>query len=781
MDNLIFATIGRYLALGLILFLLSACANKDVARKAYQDGDYKKALAIWERWADAGYGNADLKLAQLAQKEKVQKSNKYIIQHAQKAYANGEKKAALILESIYTKNQEYDKAVSWMKKADFKLSSNSDINRHLFLITNSLQDFKEQSYYLKKIANLAQNGNVSAAYKLGKFYQNKNTPFHNIDKSLHFYNIAYKAGDIRAGIEIALIDIAVLNKKEEGIALLKKIGETGDAKAALLIGKYIYRDMNTLLEKYNRPCIACSFETPLDFYVKKLTLQELEHLYLQKNVVPWFKKAYKAGNLDGMFELIRLDITENNYAQAERKNYSGMDLDQTINYLDGLSTQFFKAKMILARIYEKYPHLHRKDLAEQTYMEYMDQNATDAQWHLYQFYKRFYPDSQKKDFYLKNLIVQDFEPAEIENAYSNILKNRELQKSYHLLKYEATKENLKALQYLSGLYLKENTPQKRAEFCQLAKHVCRLQPLNQKNDLKIARYYIVADQDANLTKAATIYQFYADQNNTAAQYALASIYKDFCDFNKSAKLLKRATDLGNREALFAYDTMILEGKTDGNVSTALETVQEYAEANHREALLILADLYAKGAVVDFDPDKAIQYYQKALQLKEDPKISLKMINLYTQININHQYDQHIIDLYNDLIYTQKLEKLKINLGKFLITQKRYDEAEKLLKSLPYKHYPEAKYLLYTITGKMYYMQDGFQTNNGNLLLVYAKYLMDNASRRKALLYAFRASLCNTNGSGQVIYNLMRYINDSQTIKDIFQEAKASEKCSNAKL
>jgi hypothetical protein len=778
MDNLTFATIGRFFTYGIFILFLTSCANKDVAEKAYNSGDYNTSFKIWQRWADAGYGNANLKLAQMAEKGVVKEKSDFIIKHATKAYEAGEKKAAFVLENLFAKEQKYTDAFKWMQRGDINSSSNRDVDTHLFLIDNYIKSFQQQSYYLQEITKLSTNGNSSVSYKLGKFYQNKNSIFYNIDKSISFYKLAYKAGNMKAGIEIALMDIYRLNKRKEGIKLLKEIAQKGDAKASLFIGKYIYKDINTVLEKYNTPCISCSFKTPFDFYVKKLTLLEIRKLYLKNNVAPWFKQAYKEGNIDGMFALIHLDILENNFKNRDIQTYSGMNLEKTINFLNGLSSESFKAKMLLAQLYIKNPQLHKIDVAKQNYLAYMDQNQTDAEWNLYKFYKKFYPNDTKKTYYLDKLLSKDFQAAKIEEAYNNILQNRAMKSSYSRLQFAADREDIKALQYLSSLALKK---QNTALFCKLSKKICHLDPLNQTNDLQVAKYYLQSYKKDKkfdtLTKAATIYQFYAEQNNTKAQYKLANIYKKFCDFDKTAYWYTQAKELGDKQALFAYARMVLEGEVQGDIPNTLQTVQNYSNQGDVRATLLLGDLYATGNTLAFNPDKAISYYTKALKKDDATATYAKILTLYNKLNVDHYYDKKIVTLYKYLIYEKKEEQFKLSLAKFWMTQNKNMKAIALLKTVPLEHYPQAKYYLYQLTGKMFYIHNSSQTNNGNLLLAYAQHL-SNSSRRKALLYAFRAALCNTPDSGPILYDLMRFINDSAIIKNIYKEAKSYPECSN---
>jgi TPR repeat protein len=777
MDNSIFVTTGRLISFLALFSFFTGCANRDVAKKAYAKGDYKTASKILDRWADAGYGKANLQLAKMEVKNFKDKDSSAVITHAKKAYAAGEKSAAFLLESLYMHKGDYKEALLWMKRGDIALSNNSDIDAHLFLINNTMKVSSQQLKYLAEIEKLAKAGNVHAAYKLAQFYQNKNSMFYNFQKSLDFYKLAYSLGDVRSGIAIALIDIYTLNKREEGLALLEKIANEGNAKASLLIGDYSYKNMQSILQKHNKPCIACSFKRPKEFYVKKLTLESLKQLYLQKSVAPWYKRAYKMGDIRGMFDLINLDITEANLLNKNGP-YSGLSLEGIEAYLHAQEEQFFRAKMLLAKLYLKYPLLHKMPIAEQVYIEYMDQNRTDAQWHLYQYYKKIDNNGTKKDRYLENLVAVDFLPAKIENAYYTIIREGYNAEAYALLKHEADNNNVKALSYLASLVSKGAIPDlKKSYACTLEKKVCELEPLNIANDFKIANAYLASKSDQNLTKAATIYQFYADQNNSQAQYALSQIYQKLCNEKKTLYWLQNAQKLGNKQASFTYNMLVLKGSVEGDSQKALQIVRQAAKEGHTNAILLLGNLYASGELLPFDPKKALQYYN-SLEGGDSKNIALKKVDLYQKINVNGIYNKKIEALYKELI-AKGDEKSKLTLADFYINNRKYKKAEKLLKTLPLNSYPQARYMLYSITGNMIYTGGSKETNNGNLLLVYAKRDQKHA-KQKALRYAFRASLCNTPQSGKVVYDLMRLINDSSTIKRIYEEAKAYPKCTNLK-
>jgi hypothetical protein len=776
METSVFATIGKLSFFILSLLFLGGCANRDVAQKVYLSGDYAKAVSIWKRWSDAGYGSASFRLAKMAKNGKYKISNDDLIRLAKKAYFAKQRRAAFILEDTYLQNGEYQKSLFWFERGDINSSSPRDLDNHLFLISHIIEKSKLQQKYLQKIETLAKNQNRFASYKLGKFYENSDTEFYNLKKSVEFYRYAYKQGDNRAGIRLAVLYIYQLKREKEGIELLQKIASQGDAVASLLIGDYLNQNITTFLKKENQNCIACSFSTPLEYYVKKLTLEKLRDMYIEKNVVPWYKNAYRQGSIKGVLGLIELDIKYDNFKEDKPAVYSNMSLNEAIIYLNGVADKFFKAKMILAQIYMKYPALNKTALAEQIYHEYMKQNRIDAQWHLYQYFKKIAPNSTQKQSYLNALLKVGFKPAKIEKSYENILNNIAKKEDFAFLRSEAKRGSIKALTYLSSLISKGLVPDETAkEANEIQKKICILEPFNVTNDLKIADGYL---KNKEITKAATIYQFYAQQNNPKAQYSLSNIYKILCKTKLKLYWLKSAKALGYKKAILLYSKLVLRGDVKGDVKKSLQIVEDSARNGDVKAIELLAYLYANGIVVDFEPKRALFYYDKLMRYDKRAALSGK-IKLFKSINVNHKYDKKIVLLYEELL---KLggNSVKIELAQFFILNHKSKRAKELLLSLPLSRYSQARYLLWYITGDMGYLpQKPSQIKNGKILLVYAKKYLKSKSQ-KALLYAFRATLCNTPNSGKIIYELMSLIDDSHTIKRIFALAKSYPKCSNFK-
>jgi len=302
--------------------------------------------------------------------------------------------------------------------------------------------------------------------------------------------------------------------------------------------------------------------------------------------------------------------------------------------------------------------------------------------------------------------------------------------------------------------------------------VCKTEPNNKSIDMKIADYYLKKN---NIDKGATILQYYAQSGDNAAQYKLSKLYGKLNMNKRAAYWLQAAKKNGNIKAEIDYHTSVLKGIIQGDVSRSVQALNNYSKMGNIRAIRALAQAYSTGTMVDFDPEVAKSYYLLLMQ-KGDSSVYLDMVDLYQKINIDGRYDNSIDQLYQSAI-KNNVAHAKVKYAKFLISRERISEAKKLLLSVSLKKEPLAKVLLYKITGREYYLNEGGVSNNGEVLMHYAQ---KNAkySKRKALLYAFRAHLCNTVSTGLLTYNLLSYINNSRVIENIYQKAKSYPQCTN---
>jgi len=739
------------------ILIFTGCANRDLARHYLEEGKSEKALRIYKKWAKVNNSYANYTLAKFETNESKK------IEFAKKAYYNGKIKAANMLETIYFNKKDYKKARYWYERADLNGSLRTDFFIH-FSVIKTYPEISRQIEELKKIESIA-NDNIYASYALGKFYSNKSNYFYDLNKSKFFYENAYKKGDIKAGIDLALLYIYDLNNEKKGLEILKNLAQKSP-KAGYFIAKAMIEKMNKNIQKLNTPCITCTFKTPYEFFQKKLYLYKYRDVYININVKPWLEYSYKRGYIQSKFYLITLDLNYDKFLTKDA--YSGFTLKEAISFLNNFSNKFFKAKMILADIYYKYDFLKMYPVAKQTYIEYANIDKTDAYWHLYQYYKKYEPNSHKKDFYLDYLVSINYTPAIIEKAYNDILLNKSIEKNLNILKGYADKNDILALTYYISILNQKNIGYQNK--CKLYKKLCELTPLNTITDLKIANLYEINN---NIMKAATIYKFYSDLNNSKAMYKLALVYKKLCNKNKFLAYLKKLKNTNNNNIKLLYAFEVIKGNIKDNKNRYLSYVISEADNNNTKAIIFLAKSYANGYYLEFDPKRAERYYLKALKLGEI-NVIYNMIDMYKSINLKHKYDKKIIDLYKKAI-KYKLPNAEVNLAEFYIQNNNNKYAMPLLKKNLVN--PKARYLLYKVTGKYYYLKVNKNTKYGKLLLAYAKKIAKYNPRR-ALFYTFRAALCNTTGSSEFAYLLMKKINYSKIIENIYKKAKEYPRCIN---
>jgi len=755
---------GNTLLFGL---LLSGCASKDVARKAYSQGDYNTSYRIWKRWVDVGYLDKNIDLITILNKSGKSVDYKEIKKMAKLAYNNGEVQSAFVLEDIYLREENMPQAYFWMTKGNLQLSSQHDFQNHLYLIQNYIQSFAQQKHYLLLFEKMAKNNNSDAAYTLAQFYADATNPFYDVRRSKFFYKKAYELGNEDAGIALAQLYISHFKREKEGLDILKKLAQNGNGKAAYKVGDILFQKMNQKLQKQNTPCITTSFKTPEEFYIKKILLQKSREIYLKEGVIPWYREAYSLGYQDALYKLIALDIAQRNFQKD--KNFSQMNVNEIENFLLKNRAND-KANMLLAKLYTLYPELGKSDEVESLYIATMDKNITQAQWNLYNFYKQQNTHTTQAEAYLQELVREDFKPAIAIMAAQKIRASQSVAENKNILLNQANSGNKEALNQLIALYRAGVI--KNIDFPFYLQKICAIAPNNNALDMAMADYYIGTNQ---IEKGATILQYYAELGNSKAEYKLSKLFQKFCNSQKSAYWLQKASLNGNREAEIDYDIMVLNGSIQGDNKEALLHLQHYAKAGNTNAIRSLAHFYANGIGVDFNPKSAKGYYLHLIQNGEK-RYYLNIIALYEKINYNHRYDNEIEALY-EIAIKNNVAHSKVKFASYLIKREQIARAKALLMSLSLSQEPMARVLLAKITGKESYIRSGKGSNNGLLLLRYAQ-LEAKYSKRKALLYALRAHLCNTPSSGKLTTDLMRLINNSQVIFSLYQKAKSYPKCSN---
>ena len=754
MRNLILLIIGSFVFIG--------CANLDVARQAYIQGDYNTSIAIYKAWAKRGFPEAQLKLAQMANSGIIKASPKFIIQNALAAYKKGYTKAANLLFYNYYKIGDIKNARIWLDRVEFASMNQKIFEAYLQFVQIYIQDTSLQQHYIQRLTTYALSSkNTKALYALAKFYEE--STFIDLQKSEYYYSLAYKNGFIPAGVRLGLLYIYKLHLPKKGIALLKKVANKDNGTSAYNIALFLLQKMRQELQKLNTPCISFYFNTPKEFFTKKIEVKLFQKEFLHKNVAPWLEYAYKRGYVGGKLKLISLDLQMRDFNKTD--NLSHLSLSEAIAYLEQLD--LFKAKLILARIYESYPNLHQLMRAKMIYEEYVNRNKIDAYWHLYQFYKRFYPKSKQKDFYLDFLVAHDFTPAIIEKAYFDLLGHKEREKNLHILRFYAQQNNILALTYLASIYAiydkKEKNKQTLLKLCHLTS------PINPSLDLKIAKYYL---KEKNITKSATIYYYYAQQKSASAAYMLSRIYKALGECKKNIHWLRIAKEEGSKKAELTYAKWILKGLVDGNLSKAVSIVEQYAMHNDPVSLTLLGDIYKQGIAVPFDPKKAKKYYKMAIALGYE-RAYLNLIALYKLLNPHGQYNEKILQLYSKLLTKTNSDDIRLQIAQFFFDQKKFQKAKEIIKKYRLYRYDEGKYLYYQLTGNTRYLGKKTVTSNPKLLLLYAK-LLQNKNRKKALYYGFLAAFANANGSSEFILRQLKFFPPS-TIRQIYKRAKRKYK------
>jgi len=741
-----------------IIVFLIGCSNKTLFYNYEQSSNYNKIYNTKLYYAKKGFPKYSYDVSKMIYLNQVKKPVSVQRNYALYAYKNGIKKAGVIVADSYYKEKNYKKALEWYLKSDFNTFRKSDFQNLLQTLINNNEVNKTE--YLQQIEKKAnKQKNILLYSVLGDFYIN-NKKYANNKKGEFYLSQAYKNGDMYSGVDLGIFYINN-NQKEKGLKILTKLAKNS-AKASFFLAKYFYNEMIKQEKLMNKNCITLDFNTSSDFYKQKIKVYKYNRLYTIKNIIPLYKHAYNLGYKKAMYNIIRLDLEDNTY-ELEKNTYSGYDLNTTIHYLQ--TQQDLASKLLLASIYTKYPYLNRLYEAKRIYKWYSQYDKIDATWKLYRFEKQYENIVNYK--YLDFLVKNNFYPAIIEKAYQYILREKNITKNMDILKCYAKKDNLLAINYLASIYSTKvlNIYDKRKIYL---KKACILssKPFYIPNvDLKIANDHINDD------KYFIINYYYAMLKNRQAEYNLAKIFKQSCQYAKLKKYLNFLKQEKFGPGLLYYYQLILNGTIDGDYK---EAVKYLAAEDNAKSYDLLGDFYSKGYFRKIDIVKAEKYYMKSFN-KGNKQAILKIISMYQRLNVNNIFDNKIMKLFNIAI-KNNVSNSKYLFVKYLISKNKKQEALKVLKTIPnYKTDAKCRYLYYSITKKTYYL-DKINTNYGYMLYAKASRIKD-ISPQLALYYVFRAMLCNTPNAEKLSYMLIKTINNPYVIQKIYNKAKKAPKCS----
>lgn len=731
MRNLILFIIGS--------LLLAGCASLDVAKKALKNGDVKTSKRIYEEWARRGFGFANLKIAKISDNKSIK------IKNALTVYKKGYTQAANLLFYEYYLLRKTDKAKIWFKKVVFDKMNYSQYKAYVTFIFYFINNKKT---YLDKFANFAKStGNMFALYSLGEYYSKYKKDYKT---GLYFYQLASKRHYVFATISMALLYIYQLDKQKLGINLLQNVADKDNGLSAFEIAKFLEKQLNIVIKHLNSPCITFSFTKPRDFLQRKIKILKFRNLYLKHNVVPWLNYSYKRGYIKAKFELISLDLRYGSF--ITHNTFSKMNLKQSITFLE--MSNYMQAKLILAKIFELYPSMHMINRAEQIYNEYANINKIAGYWRLYQLYKRYYPNSPKKMYYLKYLVNNNFQPAIIEYAY--------IMSDFNTLRFYAEQNNILALTYLASLYSKED----KKLTCKYLKKLCSLTvPINGKLDIKIARNCL-----NDIDKKGAIYYFYANRGYSKAQFLISELYKKQNECSKFLFWLNKAKREGYMKAEILYYELVLQGKIKGDHFKALKILSTYAQ-NNPSIYIFLGNIYSSGIYQSFKPKKAIYFYTLAIK-KGLNSGYLKLINFYIKIDDAKVMFKKINSLYKQFLEINNSKKAKLSYAQFLFSYKKYVLVKKYILDNFLQTYSTARFILFKIDPDYYKFNENEINlrDDGRLILVYAKKIFDS-DKKKALYYTFIASFKKTPGSTDYIIKLLRFFRKKEATKIYFKAKK----------
>ncbi len=158
-------------------------------------------------------------------------------------------------------------------------------------------------------------------------------------------------------------------------------------------------------------------------------------------------------------------------------------------------------------------------------------------------------------------------------------------------------------------------------------------------------YWYGVGVDADLDKAMELYEKAAELGNSQAHWILANWYWSGtgvdADLDKAMELCEKAAELGNSQAQCVLGYYYMNGEYyETNKEKAFELFKKAAEdSSNEDAMYNLGRCYEYGDGVKADLNKAIEWYEKYLEVSDDPdpELVLKLEILKDLPNINKMF------------------------------------------------------------------------------------------------------------------------------------------------
>jgi len=643
-----------------VLFI--GCSNKNISlnhSNNYYDVLYQKYVEYDKK----GYPKYADKIARLIYLQRVKRPPYIERKYALKALKQGFSRDRIYVADSYFKEKRYIDAIKWYMTSNFDDFNLNDTENLMFSL-QEVNNTKLTNYCLNLLTKKSNNPVIMTI--LGKYYlqnPNKIQKALNLLKKAYYDKKFYKAGVILGRYYIQN------GKEKKGIKILKDVMYK-DANAAYFLSKYFYKKMILNEQQMNANCISYEFNSSKDFYNKKLSIYKYNDLYTRNNIVIPLKVAYKLGKKEALYDLIKLDVEDNTFMLA-KNTYSGMDLNQTIEFLKNSD----RVSLLLGIIYEKYIFLKQLKKAKEIYIKYKKINNVLATWHLYLYEKQF---ENKINFeYLNYLVKQNYVPAIIEKAYQESILGKNFDENIKTLFYYEKQNQISAINYIGSLYAKQYLMPKSKRFfyykkaCVLYKKPFFMPYI----DIKFANYYLENNQT---DKYYAIHKYYSDMDYEKSEKIMAKYYRHNGYYKEAAKLFKKLyyQDPYQIDYFIEYAKLVLKGYVKDDYKAVLNQIMHI---KNYKAYLLLGDIYKDGYFVEFSPKKAEEYYMKAYN--SGYKLAIfKIINMYKKLNVNHYFDEKIISLYKKAI-DDNVENAKLALAKFYFENKEYKKAYEILKTI----------------------------------------------------------------------------------------------------
>lgn len=266
----------------LIMITLASCADMNMAKVYFSQGNYEKAFEEFKPMVQKGFPEAYYYSGRIIEGGVISDiDTAEAVKYYERAYELGYEKASDRLGFYYLNLEDNETAKKWLKIAS---NHNPKAKIELFKIDLQKGDQKARNKIFKELGGLSET-DPEYMYLLGYVYEKGLVGKPDLGKSITAYKSSYLKGLDKSGFRYA--ELIKEKNRDEAIRIYKELFEKGYMVAGYRLGR-IYENMakNVLLEY----CPATKAKNAEDYYRFKRDLnKEIYDLYAE--ALLWYKRS----------------------------------------------------------------------------------------------------------------------------------------------------------------------------------------------------------------------------------------------------------------------------------------------------------------------------------------------------------------------------------------------------------------------------------------------------------------------------------------------------------